>query len=107
MEKSQRQLKREYESAIESLKFLIIDFMHFVKQQKPDDLEAEKKVDAKFKELNAKWKTKCHSKDCKWMGLKDSMFADEIQQEAKRHTGTIDKAKSFIKNNVKIISLNR
>jgi hypothetical protein len=104
---TQRELKRQYEAAIESLRFRIIDFMHFVKQQKPDDLEADKKVDAKFKELNAKWKSKCHSKDCEWMNLKDSMFADEIQKEAQRHTSTIDKAKSFMKNNVKIISLNK
>ena len=105
MPKSQRQLKREYEAAIESLRFLIIDFMHFVKQQKPDDLEADKKVDAKFKELNSKWKSKCHSKDCAWMGLNDSMFADEIQGEAKKHQGFIPETKAAIKKVSKIISL--
>jgi hypothetical protein len=105
MQKSQRQLKREYESAIESLRFMIIDFMHFVKTQKPDDPDAEEKVNAKFKEINAKWKSKCHSKDCAWMGLKDSMFADEIQGEAKKHQGVISGAKAAIKKVGKIISL--
>ncbi len=79
--------------------------MHFVKQQKPDDLEADKKADEKFKELSAKWKNKCHSEDCKWMGLKDSMFADEIQAEAKKHQGIIPEAKAAIKKVSKIIQL--
>lgn len=102
---TQRELRRQYESTIEFLRHLIIDFMYFVKKQKPDDAEADKKVDVEFKRLNQKWKDKCHSKDCKWMNLKESMFADEIQGEAKKHQGVIPKAKATIKKVSKIISL--
>ncbi len=102
---SEREMRRQYEATIEFLRFLIIDFMHFVKRQLPDDEEADKKVDAKFKELSQKWKDKCHSKDCKWMTLSTTMFADEIQKEAAKHQGVIPEAKAAIKKVSKIISL--
>ena len=78
-----REVRRKSEGISEFLQLLVIDFFYFVKKQDESDESAHIKVNVKFKELNQRWKDKCHSDGGKSLGLKTSSFSDEVQKRLK------------------------
>ena len=102
---SDRNKRREVERIQDYLNLLIIDFMHFVKSQSDKDPLANQKCDDKFKALNQKWKDCCHQKDCAWMKLNTSEFANRIQGEADKQKGIVPAIKRVNQQIFKIITL--
>ncbi len=83
MIKTNREAKRISESYSDFLQLLIVDFLHFVKRQDENDEQAHIKVDAKYKELNQRWKNKCHGAGKEFMQKHVNLFAEELQKLAK------------------------
>lgn len=108
---AQREARREQQRVEEFLTALVIDFMHYIKRQNPFERHATAKADAKFQELNARWKHKCHDKDCAWMQLNINAFSENVQRlatagEKDNIVGVNPKTKEIIQpNKSKIISI--